>query len=131
MGLSWSTQNPGAIDPSKSKVEEVKPTETTQANTEEVVKTTETVTEPVNEIVEGGKERAVSDVLPPTPNSTPVLTSVTEDKTLEVLERYVEQQGTKVEVVPVDTSERIDVVKKKTKKKNKSNSRDGNSKQKN
>jgi hypothetical protein len=122
MGLSWSTQNPGAVEANKSKVEEVKPTETTKTNIEEVAKTSEIVTEPVNETeVETNKERAVSDVLPPTPNSTPILTSATEDKSLEVLERYVEQQGTKVEVVPVDTSERMDVVKKTKRKKNKKN----------
>lgn len=122
MGLSLSTQNPGVIEPSKTQVEEVKPTDTTKVNTTEIIKTSETITEPVNEVVvETSKERAVSDILPPTPNSTPTLTSTTEDKTLEVLERYVEHQGTKVEVVPVDTSERIDVVKKTKKKKNKKN----------
>lgn len=121
MGLSLSTQKSEVINPNKTvetKVEEVKPTDTTKANIEEITKTSETVTEPVNEIVETTKEKAISDVLPP----TPVLSSSTEDKTNEVLERYVEQPGTKVEVAPVDTSERIDVVKKaKKKNKNKKN----------
>ena len=115
MGLLLSSQKSQAIEPEKSsetKVEDVKTDETQISTSEEVIKTSE----PEN-VLETKKETSVSDVVQPIP--TAVLTSVSEGNTVGIVERYVEQPGTKVEVVPVDTSERVDVV-KKPKKKNKS-----------
>ena len=53
--------------------------------------------------------------IPPTPNSTPVLTS---EKVDSVFKEIIHESGTKVEVLPVDVSPAADVV-KKGKKKNK------------
>lgn len=118
MGLLLSSQKPQAIEPEKqldTKVEDVKTGETQISSMEEVIKTSK----PEN-VLETKKETSVSDVVQPTP--TAVNTSVSENNTVGVVERYVEQPGTKVEVVPVDTSERVDVVKKpKKKNKNKKN----------
>lgn len=80
------------------------PTDTTQTTPTLPVETIhQTVTEPVNE--------------PIVPVATEVLTP-TETKPEEVLERYVEPTGTKVEVAPVEVAPAADVV-RKGKKKNK------------
>jgi hypothetical protein len=78
----------------KTTVEEAKPTETVQITSTETV--SHTVSNPVEE---------------------PVATAVT-DNPNEVVERYVEKPGTKVEVAPVEVAPADDVV-KKTKRKNK------------
>jgi hypothetical protein len=82
------------VPPTQTTVEESKPTDTVQTTPTET--TTNTVINSVDE---------------------PVAPSLT-DNSNEVLERYIEKPGTKVEVVPVDVAPADDVV-KKTKKKNK------------
>lgn len=98
--LSNQTQAKTVTDvpPTQTVVEEAKPSETVHTETIETVSHTDT--DPVEE---------------PVANSTGVT-----DNQNEVIERYVEKPGTKVEVAPVEVAATDDVV-KKTKKKNKKN----------
>ncbi len=97
------------VPPKQTTVEESKPTDTVQATTTLAAETApQTVTEPSTETV--------------VPTATTVKTeteqSSVETRPEEVLERYVEPSGTKVEVAPVAVAPAVDVV-KKNKKKNK------------
>jgi hypothetical protein len=92
-------------------VDEPKPTDTTQTTpTLPVEIIHQTVTEPVNEPI-----APITTEVKPEEVSAPK-----ETKLEEVLERYVEPTGTKVEVAPVEVAPAVDVV-KKTKKKHKKN----------
>lgn len=107
MGLTQSTATaPIAPEPAKPAEVVQQPSTTTE------VTTTEPLTEKATEVK--------SAEITATPNSTPVLQGMKEEKGEEVLERYVEPAGTKVEVAPVDVAPAGDVV-KKNKKKNKKN----------
>jgi hypothetical protein len=79
----------------------------------------------VEKVEEKEKEKEVKkSEITATPHSTPLMKSVESEKPIEVLERYVEPAGTKVEVAPVDVAQSADVVKKNTKKKNKNKNKD-------
>jgi hypothetical protein len=98
---SSSTVQTTPVENKDTPVEESKSTDTTQTVTRIDEQTTsQTVTSPSNDV-----------------NSDTVSNS-DENKQEEVLEKYVEPSGTKVEVAPVEVAPNADVV-KKTKKKNK------------
>lgn len=96
------------VPPKQTTVEESKPTDTVQATTTLVTETTpQIVTQPSTEtIVTTTNVKAETEQ-----NSVEI-------RPEEVLERYVEPSGTKVEVAPVAVAPAVDVV-KKNKKKNK------------
>lgn len=87
------------IPPINTKIEESKPTDTVHTTPTLAAETTQqAITEPSNET-----EITTTNVK-------------TETKSEEVLERYVEPTGTKVEVAPVEVAPTADVVKKSKKK---------------
>ncbi len=116
MGLIQSTAA-APISPEPQKTTEVVTEQTKTTNTQT---TTEQVDEKKEENVKESEVKPVE--VPATPNSTPILKPIEEEKAVEVLERYVEPTGTKVEVAPVDVATAGDVV-KKNKKKNKNKHR--------
>lgn len=101
MGLSQSTPSPAVTE--------------VAAKVEEVVQKVETKTEEVEKQVTPDVDSVVTKSEPETKTTeeAPVETKS------EVFERYVEQPGTKVEVVPVEVLATDDVVKKSKKNKNK------------
>lgn len=110
MGLIQSTAT--APEPAKSTEVVQQPSTTTETTEVKPEMKTETPTEKASEV-------KIAEITA-TPNSTPLLKPMEEEKGVEVLERYIEPPGTKVEVAPVDVAPAGDVV-KKNKKKNKKN----------
>jgi hypothetical protein len=97
------------VPPKQTTVEESNPTDTAQTTTTLAAETmSQTVTEPSTEAV----VHTTTDVKAETEQSS------VETRPEEVLERYIEPSGTKVEVAPVAVAPAVDVV-KKGKKKNK------------
>ena len=97
------------VPPKQTTVEESKPTDNTETITTLSAETIpQTVTEPIKEAV----VNTTTDVKAETEQSS------VETRPEEVLERYIEPSGTKVEVAPVEVAPTADVV-KKGKKKNK------------
>jgi hypothetical protein len=106
MGGVLSSSNVVAAKTENISNTETKPTETvTSPNTNPMTAAMpEATSDPVNEVVSDKKTEEASVTV--------------EDRPEEVIERYVEKPGTKVEVAPVEVAPADDVV-KKTKKKNK------------
>lgn len=113
MGLTQSTVIAPEVIPVATSVA----TSDSQKSTENITETPKMSENSLPENVENiSDDNKVKDVTTPTPNSTPIFKPVEEGKTIEVLERYVEPPGTKVEVAPVDVAAAEDVVKKSKKK---------------
>jgi hypothetical protein len=96
------------VQATQTTVEESKPTDTVQTTTLISETTPQTVTESVPETV----APITTDIKAETEQNS------VEPRPEEVLERYVEPTGTKLEVAPVEVAPSADVV-KKSKKKNK------------
>jgi hypothetical protein len=95
------------VPPKQTTVDESKPTDTVQATTTLATETTpQSVSQPNTETIVTTNVKAETEQ------------SSVETKPEEVLERYIEPSGTKVEVAPVEVAPTADVV-KKGKKKNK------------
>lgn len=96
------------VSPKQTTVEETKSNDAVQSTTTLAAETT-------TEFVTESNNKQVSD-----PKSEEVSVTTNESKPEEVMERYVEPNGTPFEVAPVDVNPLTDVV-KKNKKKNKKN----------
>ena len=116
MGLTQSTTIAPIVN-TTAPLEVSEPQKPNETTVETTIETTKLSENSLPENVESvNDDNRVKDVTTPTPNSTPILKSVEEGKAIEVLERYVEPPGTKVEVAPVDVAPAEDVVKKSKRK---------------